>query len=248
MLTRRAACFGMVSGIALARSSLVQAQDTEESLQLLEFPPFEALDPIKPFGYEEPTQEQKDKVKEIINNTPKGPTPIDVAQSFIDRFATTDPEVISQWPKPQAWNPLVVAFFSETNLKVNNDMVAWCAAFANWCIERAQRTGTNSAASQSFLNQQFFAQTDDPKYGDLAVFTCYDKSTGKSVGLGHVAFFQEALENGRIKLLGGNQSGDGRSSIISVRSFTTGPVDVTRTIKGVRVICTRKLNTYVRIV
>lgn len=197
-------------------------------------------------GTEKPTDAQKDKTQKIVEGTPKGPRPIDIAQSFVDRFALSDPDAISQWPADAAWNPLVVEFFTATSLVVKNDMVPWCAAFANWCITRAGIAGTNSAASQSFLVKEFFEQTDDPQFGDVAIFTCYSKSTGKSVGLGHVTFFKEWRGEDKILVIGGNQSADGRSSIISEKEYRTGARDVWRTIDGERVLVTMKLNTFAR--
>jgi uncharacterized protein (TIGR02594 family) len=194
------------------------------------FPPLDALDAPEPFGYATPTEEQKKKVSRIISTTPKGPRPVDIAQSFVDRFYKEDPEAISQWPAPASWNPLVAEFFSATAVRVDNDMIAWCAAFANWCIERSGRNGSRSAASQSFLSNKDFKTTNDPNIGDLVVFTCYDKLTGSSLGLGHIAFVREKPTNGRIKVIGGNQSTDGHLSIISEKYYATSDMNVRRRI------------------
>src|SRR5260370_10507064 len=82
------------------------------------------------------------------------------------------------------------------------------------------KSGTRSASSQSFLSKQF-KQTTTPKNGDLIVFTCYDIATNKSLGLGHVTFFKEALPGNKIRVVGGNQSADGHSSVISETTFLT---------------------------
>src|ERR1700722_17732952 len=50
------------------------------------------------------------------------------------------------------------------------------------------------AAGVRHLNLSFkkeFTRTNDPKVGNVAVFTCYDKQTNESIGLGHVAFVRE---------------------------------------------------------
>jgi len=229
-------------------SRAAEEDDEAGPLDQLIYPPFGAIDAPQPFGYKPPTEKEKQRAEDIIKSTPKGPAPIDIAKSFFDRFYTTDPKTISQWPAPEAWNPLIVQFFSATTLKANNDMVAWCAAFANWCIERSGRKGSRSAASQSFLDKKNFKQTNDPAIGDLAVFTCYEKNTNKSLGLGHVAFVMHKPAGGRVKVLGGNQSADGHSSIISERDFMTGDRDVRRHVDGKYVPCTMRLNTYISIV
>lgn len=99
-------------------------------------------------------------------------------------------------------------------------MTPWCAAFANWCIERARMDGSRSASSQSFLSRDFRRVTA-PKAGDLTVFTSYDPADGRPLGGGHVAFFIKPADDGKIVILGGNQSGDGHSSIISMKAAPT---------------------------
>jgi len=242
---------GLVVAPALIKSlpTLASTENAgEDTFYQLTYPSPDELDGFQKFGYEPATEDEKSKAAEIIKNTPKGPMPIDIAQSFVDRFYLVDPKAISQWPVPESWNPLVVAFFSSTSLRPNNDMVAWCAAFANWCIERSGRNGSRSAASQSFLSDKYFKTTDNPNVGDLAIFTCYDKVSGTSLGFGHVAFVKEKPANGRIRVIGGNQSADGHYSIISDRYFSTGDRDVRRHVDGKYVACTMRLNSYITIV
>jgi len=251
MISRRAFGSGLIA-YSLCGSGPSAGQPTEDdgtgSLDQLIYPPFGAIDAPRPFGYKPPDEKQKRKAEDIVKATIKGPRPIDIAQSFIERFYTQDPEAISQWPAPAPWNPLIVEFFSATTLKANNDMVAWCAAFANWCLERSGRRGSKSAASQSFLDKKTFKRSDDPVVGDLAIFTCYDKITNKSLGLGHVAFVKEKPANGHVKVVGGNQSADGHASIISRRDFVTGDRDIRRHVGVKYALCTMRLNTYISIV
>jgi uncharacterized protein (TIGR02594 family) len=247
MISRRSISAGLVTTPLLLRPQMVLAQageSDEDRFDQLIYPPIEAIDDPQPFGYDEPTQKQKDKAKAIEQSMPKGPTPVAIAQAFVDRYYQSDPEAISQWPAPSAWNPLVRTFFGATTLKANNDMVAWCAAFANWCIERSGRDGSRSAASQSFLSQDF-KKTNDPQPGDLAIFTCYDRSTGKSLGLGHVTFFKRKTSDKKILVVGGNQAKDNHSSIISERDYGVTDRDVRRHIGNEYVLCTMRLNTYV---
>jgi uncharacterized protein (TIGR02594 family) len=251
MITRRTIAIGLVAYPTLfnVRCAVAQTvEPTEDEFIQLTFPPIEALDAPEPFGFKPASQAQKDKAKEIEGATPTGPHPIDIAQSFVDRFYERDPEAISQWPAPASWNPLVVDFFSATNLKANNDMIAWCAAFANWCIDRNGRNGTESASSQSFLTSRYFRQTTTPNPGDLAVFTCYDRTTGKSLGLGHVTFFKGQAGFNRINVVAGNQSKDGHSSIISERTFPTSNTEVKRHVGNEYVACTMRLNTYLSVI
>lgn len=250
MLTRRDLLAGLaLSPLALASVSC-RAQDVgpSEEFSELVYPDFASLDSYQLFGDKAPNKAQREKAAAIIQGTPTGPTPFAIAKSFVDRYTTQDPQAISQWPKPAAWNPLVVQFFSATAYKANNDLTPWCAAFANWCLERAGKKGSRSAGSQSFLDQKYFKQTSEPKTGDLAIFTCYDLVSKKSLGLGHVGFFKEKLADGRIGVLGGNQSVEGKSSIICEKPYSIGDVGLKRTINGKKVPCTMRLNTYISLV
>ncbi|WP_158282442.1 CHAP domain-containing protein [Azospirillum sp. TSO5] len=212
----------------------------------LTYPSFDIINPVNQFGRAEPDEQQKEKAKRIWTAAPKGPRPIDVVNYFIDNFNQADPEAISQWPNAEAWNPLVVEFFRSTNYKAENDLVPWCAAFANWCLKRTNRIASGSAASQSFLDPQAYAFTNNPKIGDLAVFTCYNIDTGKSIGLGHVAFVAGIPTATQILVAGGNQSNDGRSMICR-RTYPLGPVRTSRTVNGKRTPVDFKINTYISI-
>jgi uncharacterized protein (TIGR02594 family) len=239
---------GIVPGMICAHNLFGQtAVPQVESFDQLIYPPLAALDRPEPFGYRPATEEQKRIAKQMIDGTPKGPRPIDIAQSFVDRFYAISPSLISQWPAPDSWNPLIVDFFQSTSIRAENDMIAWCAAFANWSLERSGRNGSRSASSQSFLSKEF-KKTDSPSPGDLAVFTCYDSSSGKSLGLGHVTFFKQQLSDDTIRVIGGNQSGDGHSSIIRESAFPTDARSVRRHVDDKYIACTMKLNTYIRVV
>jgi uncharacterized protein (TIGR02594 family) len=219
----------------------------EVTFEQLTFPTFDSLDDPELQGYKRPTAVQQAKAQSVIDATPKGPTPFDIAKSFIDRYEKSDPEAISQWPAPSTWNPLVKEFFSATSLRVNNDMVDWCAAFVNWCIERNSKKGTNSAASQSFVTSGMYKKVSQPSPGNLVVFTCYEKQSGKNLGIGHVAFFEAASGSDKIRVVGGNQSVDGHSSIISKRTYLTTPFDVHRHVGGEYLPCIYKLNSFLAI-
>ena len=253
MLSRRALVVGApVAALAFGtRLSCAQTAEpvigTEVGFYQLPLPPLASLDDQEVYGYNKPTADQLARAQKIVDETPKGPRPYDVAKSFIDRFSQTDPDAIAQWPAPAAWNPLVKGFFDATSLRVKDDMVNWCAAFVNWCIARNNMKGTDSASSQTFITSGKFSSTDTPSRGDLVVFTCYDKQSGKSLGLGHVAFFEEDLGGSKIRVIGGNQSADGHSSIISRRDFSTKPFDSHRHVGDEYVACTFSLNKYLKV-
>jgi uncharacterized protein (TIGR02594 family) len=240
----------MIFGLAVNpvfRAFRQTAENTEEVFHQMEFPPFEALSNPEKFGYAKPSADQREKAQRIIDSTPRVHRPLDIAQSFIDRYYLCDPKSISQWGKEEPWNPMIVEFFTATSKPANNDMIPWCAAFANWCLERAGHIGSRSSSSQKFISR-YFKQIQDGEPGDLAIFTCYDKCDGKTLGIGHVAFLKERLTDNRIRVVGGNQKKDKEYySIISEKVFATTCVDVTRRIGDKEVDCVMKLNTYIRI-
>lgn len=247
-LTRRRTLVGVASWALWADVPMgARAEELQDEFDQLLFPPRDALaDPAK-YGYRTATSAERERADDIVANTPRGPKPVDVAQSFVSRFYDGDPRVISQWPAPDTWNPLVVHFFNDaTQLKVHDDMVDWCAAFVNWCIWWTGGTGSGSAWSQSFLASSF-QRSPTPERGDLAVFTCFDPS-GKSLGLGHVGFVKEPPSDpARVVVIGGNTSKDGHSSIICERSFPTGPWTGKRHVAGRLVPCTIRLSAYARV-
>jgi len=253
MFSRRLVLAGLAAIPALLENKLLHAEEAPaETGDIVElaYPPFGDLNPERPFGSTPPDDAQRKKVEKIIAETPMGPTPVAIALSFAQRFAISDPKAISQWPGNEPWNPLVVTFFQSTSTAANNDMVPWCAAFANWCIDRAGKHGTRSASSQSFVDknaERYFIRTNSPDAGDLVVFTCYRPGTEDSFGLGHVAFLTGKPSADSIPTVSGNTSKDGRYSIIAERPFSAKPQTVYRTVNGVRTQTTMKVNSYLRI-
>ena len=234
MLSRRIVLAGVTLTTCPFYLCPTAGQISESQRELLapyDYPPVEAQTQPRVFGLHQPDQGQTDKASAIIASTPTGPRPFDVAKSFVTRFTTNDPDAISQWPLPQAWNPLVVEFFSATPDRATNDTVPWCAAFMNWCLERSHRPSTNSASSQSFATTNLFEQTSSPGEGDIVVFTCYAADGTTSLGVGHVTFFERTIDANHIVCLGGNQSGN-RPSTISEERFPTQPFNSRRHING----------------
>jgi uncharacterized protein (TIGR02594 family) len=175
------------------------------------------LDPLKLYGTGNPSDDERERAAAIIQGAPSGPAPIDVARYFLSD--KVDPHYREQWPKSAAWNPVIVEFFKAAGFTASNDMVAWCAAFVNWCLVQSLRRGSGSPSSQSFLDETKFKRTNNPKIGDVVVFTCRRVEDDKPIGLGHVAFVSSIPTGDRMTVVGGNQHKGGHSSIISEVTF-----------------------------
>jgi uncharacterized protein (TIGR02594 family) len=103
---------------------------------------------------------------------------------------------------------LIVSLFGMTNTApAEGDQTSWCAAFVNFCLYAAGRTGTFSALSGSFRN--FGKATSNPEAGDIVVFSAHGERGKK--GFGHVGFFVKN-EGEKIVVLGGNQGGKSNST------------------------------------
>lgn len=79
---------------------------------------------------------------------------------------------------------------------------AWCAIFVNACLEAAGFTGSRSAMARSFESNKNFVKLKGPALG--AVVTMWRGSP--AAGTGHVGFYAGHDAQGRVILLGGNQS------------------------------------------
>lgn len=77
--------------------------------------------------------------------------------------------------------------------------VAWCAAFAGWCLNKVGITGTRSASARSYLKYGKSVGKDKVPYGSIAVFGVPNS------GSGHVAFVMED-KGDKLVCIGGNQS------------------------------------------
>lgn len=95
-------------------------------------------------------------------------------------------------------NPRIIEYHQATSLQATDDETAWCSSFVNWCLLKAGKDRTNSAAARSWLNWGVSIVT--PRLGCVAIFERTSSPTA-----GHVGFYQSE-QNGRILLLGGNQS------------------------------------------
>ncbi len=89
--------------------------------------------------------------------------------------------------------------FTNEDAKLS-DETHWCSAFMNWCIEKAEYEGTNSALA---LHWRTWGRKINPRRGAIAVFERYSKNG--EVG-GHVGFYLSKSGENKISILGGNQS------------------------------------------
>jgi uncharacterized protein (TIGR02594 family) len=102
-------------------------------------------------------------------------------------------------------NPRIVEYFTATSYGATSDEVAWCSAFANWCMKKAGIPGTGSAAAKSWLN--WGKMLDIPVRGCVVVFDAPDPAEAWQ---GHVAFYYgESQSNAsNVMVLGGNQGNE----------------------------------------
>ncbi|MHB9109075.1 MAG: TIGR02594 family protein [Armatimonadota bacterium] len=76
----------------------------------------------------------------------------------------------------------------------NTDSTAWCSAFVNWVLQQHGLTGTQNALASSWLKWGDPADRNHLVPGTIVVFDH------------HVAILERELGNGRILVIGGNQS------------------------------------------
>ena len=102
--------------------------------------------------------------------------------------------------KGKIHNPEVLKYYKEIGHKwVDNDELAWCAAFANWCLMKAGLPYQKKLNARSFLN--LGEKTETPEFLDIVVLW----RKGKNSPFGHVGFFIKQDEK-NIHILGGNQN------------------------------------------
>lgn len=112
-------------------------------------------------------------------------------------FAAAHREIgVHEYPGP-ADNPRIVEYHQVTSLRASDDEVAWCSAFANWCMTQAGIRGTGSAAARSWL--EWGRPLPQPRPGCIVVF-----ARGSDAAQGHVAFFVQH-RGVVLDVLGGNQ-------------------------------------------
>lgn len=108
----------------------------------------------------------------------------------------------------KAHNKRIVEYFAVSgHREIKDDETAWCAAFVNFCLEKANLKGTLSLAARSFLR---YGKHCEPKPGCIMVF-----KRGKESWQGHVTFLKRILPDGRFLCLGGNQGNQVKETVYS---------------------------------
>jgi uncharacterized protein (TIGR02594 family) len=163
-------------------------------------------------------------------------------QSVPSKFQMSWPE--PDLARPTYANPLIVLLFVSTGTSPAGDTTPWCAAFANWCLNRTGVVGTASASSQRFLSwgSEVWKKGDShlpesARLGDIAVFSNLAKP-----GFGHVCFFKgiSSSQPNSIEVIGGNQiKGHGASRIhlidnVTMRTDSNLELAAVRSVKGLR--------------
>lgn len=109
-------------------------------------------------------------------------------------------------------NPRIIEYHRACTLKATEDEIPWCSSFANWVMLQVSIKGTRDARARSWLN--WGVAIDEPIFGCIVVF-----SRPPNPASGHVAFYVGKATNGRIRVLGGNQS-----NRVSIASYDPGRV------------------------
>ena len=97
-------------------------------------------------------------------------------------------------------NPVIVEMYKSVMGYVMDDEVPWCAALTGHCLKKAGMQSMKSLAARSYLKCGKPVRT--PEIGDIVIFWRGKKSGWK----GHVAFYAGKSDDGKILVLGGNQS------------------------------------------
>lgn len=96
-------------------------------------------------------------------------------------------------------NNEVLKYYKEIGCEwVDDDDIAWCAAFLNWCLFKAEKQFLGSLRARDFLN--YGIETKNPSMGDIVVLWRVSHESP----YGHCGIFIKKTEN-TVYILGGNQ-------------------------------------------
>lgn len=110
-------------------------------------------------------------------------------------------------------NGRIVQYHQTTSLRASDDETPWCASFVNWTMEQAGLRGTDSAAAISWASWgQNVGSLGNAQSGDVVVIR--NRQTGQN----HVGFFVTSGD-GRVTLLGGNQSNQVKESSFGLGTY-----------------------------
>lgn len=119
---------------------------------------------------------------------------------------------VTEDPDENIDNPRIVEYFTTTDfMNRGDDEIAWCSAFANWCMAQAKIPGTHSALARSWHEKHWGVALDGPREGCLVVM----KSPGNPGDQrhGHVGFYAGEKDKDHNAVLGGNQGPEGQGSV-----------------------------------
>lgn len=119
-------------------------------------------------------------------------TPYSIAKTFLGTREVLGP----------ASNLDIITMFRDVGHEwVEEDSVAWCAAFVGACIERAGVRSTRMLNARSYLDWGIPVDLADAQEGDVVIFSRGDPNGWQ----GHVGFFVRTV-GASIEVLGGNQA------------------------------------------
>jgi len=146
--------------------------------------------------------EEIEKAGEILGKASNG-SPLPVARYFEALPEVNKDNASYRGERSVRANPVAVAFLGATTNGVPGSyQVAWCSAFANWCLHRAEKNGMTSATAQSFIC--YSSEATAPVTGDIAVCRKTGGTGSCTEAGGHVGFYVGEDEK-RVTVLGSNQ-------------------------------------------
>jgi uncharacterized protein (TIGR02594 family) len=123
--------------------------------------------------------------------------------------------------RPGEHNTRILEYHKTTTLKATTDEVPWCAAFVNWCLDQAHKTGCGSARAIDWLD--WGQELKQPRTGAITIIhdkrkdTGYNAATGSTSG-NHVSFFVSQSKS-HITLFGGNQHRQVKQSLYPLENY-----------------------------
>jgi uncharacterized protein (TIGR02594 family) len=155
--------------------------------------PSNAVDPLGLFGFEPQRANQA-----YLNML------ADVPIEVFGAFSPTPPWIgtaygelgVRENTSKKIHNPRVVEYHSAT-FGYKDDETPWCASFVNWTLRENQLAGTGHPGASRFLG--YGNRLDDPALGAIGVIV-------HSNGSGHVGYIVGRTSDGKLVMLGGNQS------------------------------------------
>ncbi len=105
-------------------------------------------------------------------------------------------------------DPALTAYLQKANPNLDPGKTPWCAGFVGSVMNASGLKGTGSLSARSYLN--YGTSVKQPSIGDIVVL-----NTMNDPNRGHVGFYAGTDDQGRIKVLGGNQDNS-----VSTKTFS----------------------------